>query len=237
MSAGGLLMLTIEYFGQLAYRLSSGEFKVIVDPGIVNEKPLIPPDLETDAVGVTHIHKESFGNSVELANKQKALFFGNQEVINYARSLNVKPWLLRQLEENKPYERPNFKVTSYFIRHGPPGADSIPTNSSFYIELENIKIAHLGHGMGIGPYDRIPVDVLLLPINEKFSFKPQDALNAVNVIHPKLVIPMGYEDKSSIEYFAKNLKYFAPDAKYELLEPGEKLNCYLHVGHEFIIER
>ena len=230
-------MLTIEYFGQLAYRLSSDEFKVIIDPGVVNEKPLIPSDLETDAVSVTHIHKESFGNAVEVANKQKALFFGNSEVINYARSLKVKPWLLRELKENKPYERPHFKVTSYFIRHGPSDADDMPINSSFYIELENIKIVHLGHGMGIGPYDRIPVDVLLLPINEKFSFKPQDALNAVNVIHPKLVIPMGYDNKDAINYFAKNLKYFAADTKYELLQPREKLNCYLHVGHEFIIER
>lgn len=229
-------MVTIEYFGQSAFRIITDKAKIVLDPGSINDNPLVPLTTATDAIFVTHIHSDHYGNCVDLAKKQKALLFGNADVIKKAKKDGIYSWLIREVKNNETYKMELFTLTSYDIRHGPTTVEKVPINTSFMIEIEETRLVHLGDAIGIGPYERFNIDILFLPIDETEAFKPQEALNAVNVLKPKLIIPMHARSDEDVEYFVKNLKYFASASKVIVMKPGSKINCFWHVGHEFLCQ-
>jgi len=230
-------MITIEYFGHASFRIiTENNMHFVFDPGIYNENKLVPEDTKTDFICVTHIHQDHYGNCVELAKKQKALLFGNSSVIQKAKKEGIYPWLIRELGNNMTYKIEEFTLAGYSIRHGPVSIEKQPENTSFMLTVEDTNIVHLGDAIGIGPYERFKIDVLFMPIDETEALKPQEALNAANVLKPRVIIPMHYKSDDDVEYFVKNLKYFSSTSTAIVLRPKQKVTCFWHVGHEFICQ-
>jgi L-ascorbate metabolism protein UlaG (beta-lactamase superfamily) len=86
-------------------------------------------------------------------------------------------------------------------------------NIAFVIELEDLRIGHLG-GIGHVPTsDQLEemgaVDILLVPVGGGDSLDATPAAETVNLIEPKLVIPMNYRtdiDKAKLDPVDRFLK-------------------------------
>jgi len=228
------MAVLIEYHGGCAFRLIKDDFSIVIDPGIIGDSPLISSETPANAVLVSHVHDKNFGNAVDIVKKQKAMFFGNIEVIARAQLEGAPSWRLHVLENGVPYELPYFKVTSFPVRHKKTNEDVIE-HSSFLIEFGELRIAHLGHGINVSPYEEKELDVLMVTINSKEALAPEDALNTLGVIKAKLLIPMDYIEKE-IEYFSKNIKYFIPKVQHMVLKPGDKISIERHITGELLIE-
>ena len=70
------------------------------------------------------------------------------------------------------------------------------------------------------------VDAALLPIGDVFTMGPEDALRAVKLIQPKLVIPMHYNTFPPITQDADAFAAAVREAGFQaaVLHPGESLN-------------
>ncbi len=65
------------------------------------------------------------------------------------------------------------------------------------------------------------IDVALLPIDGKYTMDPEEALDAVGAIKPKMVIPMHWRDKDPVKFKADvEAKY--PDIKVTVIQPNEE---------------
>jgi L-ascorbate metabolism protein UlaG (beta-lactamase superfamily) len=69
------------------------------------------------------------------------------------------------------------------------------------------------------------IDLALLPIGDNFTMGPDDALRAVKLIKPKVLIPMHYNTFDLIsqdpKLFASRVKRAAPKTQVVVLKPGE----------------
>lgn len=86
-------------------------------------------------------------------------------------------------------------------------------NIAFVVELEDLRIAHLG-GIGHVPTsdqleEMANVDILLVPVGGGDSLDAPPAAETVSLIEPKLVIPMNYKtdiDKAQLDPLDRFLK-------------------------------
>ena len=70
------------------------------------------------------------------------------------------------------------------------------------------------------------IDVALLPIGDVFTMGPEDALRAVKMIRPKLVVPMHYNTFPPIAQDADAFAAAVREAGFQaaVLHPGESLD-------------
>ena len=98
----------------------------------------------------------------------------------------------------------------------------------FIFEMGGRKIYHAGDTALMSDMALLAdeeIDVALLPIGDVFTMGPEDALRAVKMIRPKLVVPMHYNTFPPIaqdpEAFAASVR--AAGFQAQVLRPGESL--------------
>ena len=100
-------------------------------------------------------------------------------------------------------------------------------NTIYTIEVENIKICHLGNlnqkELKEDQLERIGmVDILMLPIGGVDTIAAEDAINIMNQIEPGITIPMQYA-VPGLKTKLNSLDSFLKLSKVEDLKPIEKL--------------
>ena len=94
--------------------------------------------------------------------------------------------------------------------------------TAFIIEAEGKRIYFAGDTDFIEEMNQLKnIDVALLPIDGKYTMSPEEALQAVGAIQPKMVIPMHWRDKDPEKFKA------AVEAKYStvkvtVIKPSEE---------------
>jgi L-ascorbate metabolism protein UlaG (beta-lactamase superfamily) len=70
------------------------------------------------------------------------------------------------------------------------------------------------------------VDYMLVPIGDNFTMGPEDAVKAVELVSPRIVIPMHYNTWPIIQVDANNFaeKVQAIGKECFLLKPGEEIS-------------
>jgi L-ascorbate metabolism protein UlaG (beta-lactamase superfamily) len=105
------------------------------------------------------------------------------------------------------------------VRTAKPGEASRP-NVSFLIELDDIRICHLGNlGQVLASDDAEPLgatDVLILPVGGGHVLDATKAAEAVSLLEPKIILPMQYKTEAStgdLEPIEKFLREMGAEAK------------------------
>ena len=72
------------------------------------------------------------------------------------------------------------------------------------------------------------LDVAMIPIGDNFTMGPEDALRAVKLLRPKVLIPMHYNTweliKQDPKSFASRVKKALPKTRVQVLKPGESFS-------------
>jgi L-ascorbate metabolism protein UlaG (beta-lactamase superfamily) len=96
------------------------------------------------------------------------------------------------------------------------------SNIAFRIEIDGISIAHLGdlgHVLSDEQLEQLGViDILLIPVGGKDALDAKKAVEVINQIEPRIVIPMHYklpETKVDLDSVEKFIKELGVEAKYE----------------------
>lgn len=226
-SAGPAEGISIRYFGQAAFLItSSSGSRILMDPAEFKGYKM-PAGIETDIVTISHEHFDH-NNLSSIApgfTTLRGLLPDDQGVRHIDTTLN----------DIHIYDVPSFHDPG---QHG--------FNAIFILEMDGLRIAHLGDIGTVLSDEQIreigPIDILLIPVGGKYTITPSIADSLVSqVCHGSIIIPMHYRTEAfeglpyTAEDFLKGKSNVTRAHKTEIMiSPGSlaKKNAYYKLEYK-----
>jgi L-ascorbate metabolism protein UlaG (beta-lactamase superfamily) len=193
-------MFTFNYYGFAAV-LVNFEKRFLIDPGIIQGKPLIAASsAQPSYILVTQTTREHMGNASDIARNRSSILLGNKQVIDAARSQEVPGFYLEQIEDGKTLDvGANITITAYELRRG---GFLAPQNTAFHIYSEQGSVLHLGHAKEFKRLKGLEPDLLCVPVagKKQGTFNAKEAVEVSKLIQPRYVLPISGNEPQISEY-------------------------------------
>lgn len=173
--------VTIKWFGHSCFLIESSQgTKILMDPlGEETGYPL--PEVMPDIIAISHEHFDH----------------------NYVRPYRGKPKIIRGLTtDGRDWEKveetiKDVTISNVSAYHDNKGGKKDGLNSIFILQLEGLRIVHLGDLGHLLSEEQIKalgqIDVLLIPIGGVTTIDPFGAHEVLEQLRPKIAIPMHYK--------------------------------------------
>lgn len=166
--------MTINWYGHSCFKISNqgGHLTLIIDP-FDKSIGLTPPRGTADIVLVSHNHHDH----------------------NNIKSIAGKPFIVDGPGE---YEVKGVSINGIASYHDNKKGEERGVNTIYLIEMDKIKICHLGdfgqEKLSDSQLEAIGnVDVLVIPVGGKYTIDALEAAKIAKQIEPHLIIPMHYK--------------------------------------------
>ncbi len=228
--------LTITWHGQSAFSLDDGERMILVDP-FISGNPVSTTDvnsLEPSTIILTHAHNDHVGDTVALARRTGATVIATFELANYIASQGVENTVggnhggTISFDGGSTKFTPAWHTSSYEAEDGSVVAPGIP--AGHVIRFGGKTIYHAGDTALFLDMQLIAeegLDVAILPIGDRFTMGPKDAVRAAKMLNAATVIPCHYNTFPAIRQDPRAFKADVESqtsAKVAVLSPGECLS-------------
>lgn len=165
--------MEIVYLGHSSFRLKGKNGTVITDPYDPKSTGFaFPKDQTANIVTVSHQHNDH----------------------NAANLIQGEPKIISSPGE---YEIGGISLIGISTYHDTKSGSDRGKNICFIIEIDEIRILHLGdlgHKLSQEELNQIQaIDIVLIPVGGEFTIGPQEAVEVINQLEPRVVIPMHYQ--------------------------------------------
>lgn len=223
----------ITWLGHAAFLLEAGK-KLLIDP-FISENPVAPcspQELSPDIIAVTHGHGDHFGDTIEIGARNGCRIFSIHEVANYIKSKGVFAEGMNKggtvnvegitLTMTNALHSSSIDASGFCFDGGSP--------AGFVIGIGGHTIYHAGDTSVFCDMQLIgeiyKPEVALLPIGDRFTMGINEALKAVELIKPEIVVPMHYNTFDIIRqdpFVFKQLVEAKTDTKVLIMKPGDSI--------------
>jgi L-ascorbate metabolism protein UlaG (beta-lactamase superfamily) len=184
----------ITWLGHSCFKIQdktgSDAITIVTDPFDANTGFKVP-NFEADIVTVSHSHHDH----------------------NNADALRGKPFIINAAGE---YDVKGISIEGIDSHHDEKEGAERGRNIIYWMEMEGIAIVHLGdlgHVLTDKQLEKIgKCDILMIPVGGKYTIDAKKAVEVINQIEPRIVIPMHYKtvggkitDIDGVEKFVKEL--------------------------------
>ncbi|MDD2439055.1 MAG: metal-dependent hydrolase [Methanosarcinaceae archaeon] len=225
--------LKLTWLGHSAF-LFEAEQKVLTDP-FLSGNPKAPCDSEAlnpDIIAVSHGHADHLGDTIAIGKRVGCRIITLHELANYIKSKGVfaegmnKGGTLKikdvSFTMTDALHSSSIDASGFSFDGGSP--------AGFIIGMGGHSIYYAGDTGVFGDMKLIrelyEPDIALLPIGDQFTMGIREAVKAVELVRPKIVIPMHYGTFAAIEQDPEEFKK-AVEAKGEtkvmILKLGEAI--------------
>jgi L-ascorbate metabolism protein UlaG (beta-lactamase superfamily) len=222
-------VVELTYHGHSCFSVSVGDTELLIDPFLTgNELADVPADeVEADYILVSHGHGDHVGDTVAIAQRTGAMTISNFEIHNWLLAQGVENAHPMHIGGGKDFPFGRVKLT--IAHHGSalPDGSYGGNPAGFLLTLEGKKIYHAcdtGLFYDMKLIGEGGLDIAILPIGDNFTMGPDDALRAVKLLEPKVVIPIHYDTfdviKQDPQSFAARVEAETP-ARCIVLNPGD----------------
>lgn len=191
-------VVKLTYHGHACFGVEVNGTQLLIDPFLTgNELADVSADnVAADYILISHGHGDHVGDAIQIANRTGAMTISNFE---------IQSWLVAQgVERTHPlhigggHDFPFGRVKLTIAHHG----SALPDGSyggqpaGFLLWLGGKRIYHAcdtGLFYDMKLIGEEGLDVAILPIGDNFTMGPDDALRAVKLLEPKVVIPIHYD--------------------------------------------
>jgi len=221
-------MPRLTYLSHSAWLIETGKFTIAIDPFLEgNPKAKKKPgDIKADFIIVTHAHGDHLGDAIPMAKASGGTIISNFEISNYctAHGANSHPL---HIGGSRQFPFGRVKLTPAWHGSSFPDGTYGGTPAGCLITIEGKTIYHTGDtGLFLDMQligEMNPVDVFLVSIGDNFTMGIDDAVKAVELVRPKLTIPMHYQtfDVINVDPAEFVQKANARGFQVKILQPGE----------------
>jgi L-ascorbate metabolism protein UlaG (beta-lactamase superfamily) len=222
-------MATLTFHGHATFSLRTSKGARLVFDPFFTENPLADvgvEDVEADYVLVSHGHADHFGDCVPLAKRTGATVISTVEIVRFCREQGVKAGHGMNIGGAHRFPFGRVKLTAA-LHTGTVAGDEQGTHTTvscgFLVEVDGVRLYHAGDTALTFDMQLLKgqVDVALLPIGDNYTMGPEDAARAVELIEPRLVIPMHYDTWDLIAQDPEAFRALVGDrARVQVLGPG-----------------
>lgn len=167
----GLDRLRIRWHGHSCFEID-GSVRVVTDPHDGKSLGIPPPKVKADVVLISHDHFDH--NCARIVQGPDSTVV-SKSVMTVERGVRIE---------------------GIEAAHDTDGGAKRGKMTLFKFELDGIKFCHLGdlgHKLDEESVDKIaPIDFLFIPVGDTFTIGPEVAKEIVNIVRPKVAIPMHY---------------------------------------------
>lgn len=197
--------MKLRYFSHSAFQITtSAGHKLLIDPFLSGNptSPIKAKDVVADYIILTHAHGDHLGDGFEIAKRCNSIFICVNELAEYCKSKGFKAHNMH-IGGGHNFEFGRVKFT--IAHHGSMTPDNHYGGepAGVIISAEGKNIYHTGD-TGLF-YDMkligemTSIDYMLLPIGDNFTMGITDAAKAVELVAPKMAVPMHYNTFPVIE--------------------------------------
>lgn len=224
--------MKLDYYGHSCFLLDTGSHRLLFDPYLnENEKASIKADdVACDFIFLSHGHEDHTADALPIAKRTGATIIANYEIAQYfgakgAQAEGMNPGGACRF----PFGRAKLTIahhTSSLNAGENPIYMGVPCG--ILIETGGKRLYHAGDTalfLDMQLIGRGGLDAALLPIGDRFTMGPEDALEALDFLKPNVAVPMHYNTWPPIEQDAEAFARAAAERGHQVrpLEPGDSL--------------
>ncbi len=188
--------ISITFLGHAGFLLSDGTHTVAIDPFLTGNPvaTMKPDEVKCQSVVLTHGHADHLGDTVAIAKANDATVFGAFEIVEYMGEQEIK---------GEP-GNPGGKITADFgwvaftqaVHSSSYNGRYMGMPCGAVVHMGGVTVYHLGDTGIFGDMKLLgeiyQPDIALVPTGDRFTMGPELATRAVEMIQPKVAIPMHY---------------------------------------------
>ncbi|KAA0965155.1 metal-dependent hydrolase [Sporosarcina sp. ANT_H38] len=224
--------MQISYHGHSIVKMKTGNYTILIDPFITGNKltDLEVENEKPDVILLTHGHNDHVGDTVAIAKACDALVIAPVELADYLGWQGVRTHGMNiggacKFEFGTVKYTQAFHSSSYTTEDNEIIYTGMPAGILFMAEGKTIY--HAGDTSLFGDMELIgkrhQIEVAFVPIGDNFTMGPQDAAYAVELLNPKLAVPIHFNTFPPIEQDPETFKSLVEGHDVKIMKVGEVL--------------
>jgi L-ascorbate metabolism protein UlaG (beta-lactamase superfamily) len=226
-------MAEVTWLGHACWSVKTGSHTLLIDP-FLSDSPSAPKsadEVEADFLLVSHGHFDHVGDVAAIAQRTGATLVSNFEICQwFASKHGLQHTLGMNLggEATLPFGR--VKLTLALHSSTLPDGSGGGNPCGFLLRLNEGKTIYFACDTGLfgdmSLIGKAGLDLAVVPIGDVFTMGPDDAVEAVQMLQPKRVVPSHFNTWPPI---AQNANTWADRVRMEtkaeavVLKPGESV--------------
>src|ERR1019366_2135071 len=198
--------MRLTYFGHACFRLEVAGVRLVLDP-YLKDNPhgrVAPATVPCDFVLCTHAHEDHIGDALELAQLHGATIVAPYELAEYfsaqgAKALDLMPGGGIDLPWGRLQMTPALHSSALELPGGENRFMGVPCG--YVVRAGGQSVYHAGDTALFGDMSFIGrggLALALVPIGDRYTMGPADAVEALNLLRPRLAVPMHYDTTEKI---------------------------------------
>ena len=224
------MSVSFTFLGHAAFAFRFDGHDTLVDPFISgNPAATADPDsLAAELIFLTHAHADHLGDTVAIATRTGATIVSNVEIANWAAEQEGLQSHPLNTGGGRDFGYVHARQTIAFHSSSfPDGRYGGNPNGFLFTSTAGERLYFAGDTALFSDMQLIGavgLDVAFLPIGDNFTMGPEDALQSLQLLRPRLVVPMHY---NTFELVAVDIDAWAgrvrseTDAQPLVMQPGD----------------